>query len=58
MVLGLIVSLFFSHQRVWVRIPKSSGGEMVLAGSANKNRIGFEKAFQELVDEVRSIIKE
>jgi len=53
MVLGLIVSLFFSHQRVWVRIPKSSGGEMVLAGSANKNQIGFEKAFGQLVDEVR-----
>jgi cytochrome c biogenesis protein len=54
MVLGLIVSLFFSHQRVWVRIPKSSAGEMVLAGSASKNRIGFEKAFGQLVDEVRS----
>jgi cytochrome c biogenesis protein len=55
MVLGLIVSFFFSHQRVWVRIPKSAGGEISLAGSASKNRFGFEKAFGQLVDEVRSI---
>jgi cytochrome c biogenesis protein len=55
MIFGLIVSFFFSHQKVWVRIPKSPGGEIVLAGSANKNRVGFEKTFGELVDGVRSI---
>jgi cytochrome c biogenesis protein len=54
MILGFIVSFFFSHQRVWVRIPKDSTGEIVFAGSANKNRIGFEKAFRNLVDGVRS----
>jgi cytochrome c biogenesis protein len=54
MIFGLIVSFFFSHQRVWIRIPKSPGGEIVLAGSANKNRVGFEKAFNQLVDGVRS----
>ena len=52
MIFGLIVSFFFSHQKVWVRIPKT-GGEIVLAGSANKNRVGFEKTFGEWVDEVR-----
>ena len=55
MIFGLIVSFFFSHQRVWVRISKSPGEEIVLAGSANKNRVGFEKTFGELVNEVRSI---
>jgi cytochrome c biogenesis protein len=55
MIFGLILSFFFSHQRVWVRISKESGGEIVLAGSANKNRIAFEKTFSQLVDEVRSI---
>ena len=54
MIFGLIVSFFFSHQRVWVRIPKSPGGEIVLAGSTNKNRMGFEKTFSQLVDGVRS----
>ncbi len=53
MILGLIVSFFFSHQRVWVRIPKSPGGEIVLAGSADKNRVGFEKIFGELAGEIR-----
>jgi cytochrome c biogenesis protein len=54
MILGLIVSFFFSHQRVWVSIPKDSKGEIVFAGSANKNRIGFEKMFGQLVEGVRS----
>lgn len=55
MILGLIVSFFFSHQRVWVRIPKDPGGEIVFAGSANKNRVAFEKTFGQLVDRVRTI---
>jgi cytochrome c biogenesis protein len=55
MIFGLIVSFFFSHQRVWVRIPRSPEGEIVLAGSANKNRMGFEKTFGQLVDGVRSL---
>jgi cytochrome c biogenesis protein len=53
MIFGLIVSFFFSHQRVWMRIPKSSGGEIILAGSANKNRVSFEKTFGELANEIR-----
>jgi cytochrome c biogenesis protein len=55
MILGLIVSFFFSHQRVWVRIPKGPGGEIILAGSTNKNRMGFEKAFGQLVEGARSL---
>jgi cytochrome c biogenesis protein len=54
MIFGLIVSFFFSHQRIWVRIPKSSEGEIVVAGSANKNRVGFEKSFGQLVEEIRT----
>jgi cytochrome c biogenesis protein len=55
MILGLVVSFFFSHQRVWVRIPRgASGGDLVIAGSTSKNRIGFEKIFSEMVDEARS----
>ena len=59
MMSGLIISFFFSHQRVWVRIPRreipSPGGDIVLAGSANKNRIGFEKTFQSLTESIRSL---
>jgi cytochrome c biogenesis protein len=53
LILGLILSFFFSHQRVWARLPKSSEGEIILAGSTNKNKVGFEKAFGELAEEIR-----
>jgi cytochrome c biogenesis protein len=53
MILGLIISFFFSHQRVWARIPKSSEGEIILAGSTNKNKVGFEKSFGQLAEEIR-----
>ena len=54
MIFGFIVSFFFSHQKVWVRIPRGPGGEIVLAGSTNKNRVGFEKTFEQLASELRS----
>ena len=57
MIFGLIVSFFFSHQRVWVRIPRGVGGEIVLAGSTNKNRVGFEKTFGQMVEGVRSLVR-
>jgi len=57
MILGLIISFFFSHQRVWVKLPKSPEGEIILAGSTNKNRLAFEKAFGQWVDSVRSLGK-
>lgn len=57
MIIGLIVSFFFSHQRVWVRIPLKAGGEIVLAGSTNKNRMGFEKRFSNIAEGVRSLLK-
>jgi cytochrome c biogenesis protein len=53
MIIGLIISFFFSHQRVWVKIPKGERGEMVMAGATNKNRVVFEKKFEKLVGEIR-----
>ena len=55
MIIGLIISFFFSHQRLWIRIPKKLEGEIVMAGSTNKNRVGFEKTFGKLVEGVRSM---
>jgi cytochrome c biogenesis protein len=51
LILGLIVSFFFSHQRVWVR---KTPGEIVLAGTASKNRLAFEKTFRQWADQLRS----
>ena len=53
LILGLIISFFFSHQRVWAKLPKISEGEMILAGSTNKNRVAFEKAFGQWVEDFR-----
>ncbi len=54
MVLGLIISFFFSHQRIWVRIPKEPKGEIVLAGSTNRNRVGFEKSFAQMAEAAKN----
>ena len=50
MVIGLIMAFFLSHQRVWVRLARGTDGrvEVVLAGSASRNRIAFEKRFEKL----------
>jgi cytochrome c biogenesis protein len=55
LIVGLVVSFFFSHQRIWVRIPKGPGKEIVIAGSTSKNRVGFEKTFQQLVGGIRAV---
>ena len=51
LILGLIVSFFFSHQRVWVR---KTPREIILAGTASKNRLAFEKTFRQWADQLRS----
>ena len=50
MVIGLIMAFFLSHQRVWVRLAPGTDGrvEVVLAGSASRNRLAFEKRFEKL----------
>ena len=48
LVLGLVVAFFFSHQRMWVLIPKGKATVLV-SGTANKNRMAFEKRFEEAV---------
>lgn len=57
MMIGLIVSFFFSHQRVWLRISRRDGEEIILAGTTNRNRVGFEKTFAKMTEAIRSIIK-
>ena len=57
LIFGLIVSFFFSHQRVWARISKGEGktpGEIILAGAASKNRLAFEKTFEQWAEKLRS----
>ena len=50
MVVGILMAFFLSHRRVWLRLSKREDGrfEAVLAGDANRNRLAFEKTFEEM----------
>jgi cytochrome c biogenesis protein len=51
--IGPLIAFFGSHKKVWIRIQDRKGQAVVLvAGSANRNRLGFEREFNALVDEV------
>jgi cytochrome c biogenesis protein len=49
---GPIVAFFGSHKKLWVKIQDRKGHQTVVtvAGTANKNRIGFEREFNSIVD--------
>jgi cytochrome c biogenesis protein len=57
MTLGIIMAFFLSHQRVWVRLSPGPDGrvEVVLAGSASRNRLAFEKRFEKLQTGVKAV---
>lgn len=51
MLLGMVIAFFMSHQRIWLFIKEEeSGASILFTGSANKNRAGFEKIFNDLVE--------
>jgi cytochrome c biogenesis protein len=53
MLLGLIVAFFLSHRRLWVYITEEEKKTRVLvAGSSNKNKAGFESMFDTLVEKL------
>ncbi len=54
LLLGLLVAFFSSHRRIWLLIREEKGQVIVLvAGSANKNRSGFDRDFETLVRGLR-----
>jgi cytochrome c biogenesis protein len=51
--IGPLVAFFGSHKKIWVRIQDHKGQAMItVAGSANRNRIGFERDFNAVVDAI------
>ena len=55
MLIGLIVAFFLSHKRLWVYIYEEEGRTKILvAGSANKNKVGFENMFNALVEKLEN----
>jgi len=59
MVIGITMAFFLSHQRVWVRLAQGQDGrvEVVLAGSASRNRLAFEKKFEKIQTSVKAVGK-
>ena len=55
MLFGLYVAFFMSHRRFWLLVrPAGNKTEVLLSGSANKNRAGFESSFAELGELLKS----
>lgn len=51
--IGLYISFFMSHRRIWVcLLATGKGTQVVVGGSSNKNRPGFEKLFSKLNEQV------
>ena len=49
MLFGLYVAFFMSHRRIWLLLrPDGDQTAVLLTGSANKNRAGFERTFENL----------
>ncbi|MBW2466454.1 MAG: cytochrome c biogenesis protein ResB [Deltaproteobacteria bacterium] len=53
MLVGLVVAFFLSHKRLWVYVYEEEGKTRILvAGSSNKNKVGFENMFNALVEKL------
>ncbi len=56
MILGLFVAFFMSHRRFWILLKpeENDTSSILVAGSANKNKVGFEKTFASLADALKN----
>ncbi len=57
MVVGICIAFFTSHQRLWLRLSPATDGrvEVVLAGSASRNRLAFEKKFEKILTGMKAV---
>jgi len=53
MLVGLYIAFFMSHRKIWLQVSGRGGGSSLLvSGTSNKNKIGFENEFAALVDQL------
>ncbi len=51
--LGPVIAFFGSHRKLWVRIQDKKGHALItVAGSSNRNRLGFEREFNKIAEEL------
>jgi cytochrome c biogenesis protein len=56
-VVGLFITFFSSHRRIWISISESQGKTVVsIAGSANKNPVGLERELDRLTEQFKNIV--
>lgn len=50
---GPLIAFFGSHKKIWIRIQDRKGQAVItVAGSSNRNRLGFEREFNRIVGEI------
>jgi len=53
MLVGLYIAFFLSHRKIYVFVqPEEKGSRILFAGEANKNKVGFESKFSELISKL------
>ncbi|MEK6698830.1 MAG: cytochrome c biogenesis protein ResB [Nitrospirota bacterium] len=51
--IGPLIAFFGSHKKIWVRILDRKGhASITVAGSANRNRLGFEREFNRIAEKI------
>jgi cytochrome c biogenesis protein len=51
--IGPFIAFFGSHRKLWVRVEDRKGQAVILvAGSANRNRLGFEREINRIAEEI------
>lgn len=57
MLLGLYLAFFLSHRRIWVLVStEKTEATILISGTANKNKVGFDKTFNDLADSLKNSI--
>jgi len=55
-VIGLFISFFHSHRRIWLRVSKDNGViNISVAGRANKNSVGMERELDQLTHKLENL---
>ena len=54
MMAGFYAAFFLSHRRIWVRLTEKGGKTWVeIAGASHRDRAGFEKEFEKMIQALR-----
>ena len=59
MIAGFIVTFFMSHRKIWVRLSEEESGiKISVAGTSNKNPVGFQRELENLTDDLKDMFSE